>query len=702
MIEFNISQSMRAPIAMAVAGILVTAVALSYFHWEANREAREIFDLRADQLGLKIQARLLGAISASRGIRAVVESATGIEEARALNLAGMARSPLAFPGISWIALFSPRQGVNDNGMAGNFSPPQVVTASGDAPDFNAGTAPAWGDALSAFAGAVNRVWRSGNAEMFPPVAGSPINHAVYLSASGSGSPRVLAVALDVQSLIGGDLAEFRARDDRPPIATYAVRLAVAQSGMEKSEEKLLLEVGAEGAFRDEWLARHIVLGSDWLVHDGTSDFEGIRLRIRSAIARSEIQSPDDEVFWWALLMGIVLTAVLCVMAAKIAAERRAALEESRRMGVIARSSEDRFRNLVESTRDWMWEADAEGRFVYSSSAIVSMLGYSPAEIIGKQGREFGFDFDMAGATERLEVAAVHRGGRQVWLQCTCIRFHDAEGRLAGYRGVCADVTSTRNSAERRRALEQELSRADKLGTLDHAMSIVAHELNQPLSAVAGYCGASIRMLREKPESLDEVIASLTAAASQAQVAAAAVRGIRQYISKRAPSIASNSVDEMVSNALSLVSHRLAIGKIRLVRRLQRDLPPVLADGILILQVLLNLLHNAIDAVSDAADPAITVCAEIREDGWIGISVEDNGKGMSDEQLMHCFEPYLSTKPNGLGLGLSISQEIVESHGSMLRLSRNAAGGCTATFSLEADANHEPSRRRGRSGVNLPT
>ena len=391
-----------------------------------------------------------------------------------------------------------------------------------------------------------------------------------------------------------------------------------------------------------------------------------------------------------------VSGILALLAEGIIRWKRAADEEARRLAALVRRSEERFRNLVESTHDWMWETDDECKFTYSNSSIVTMLGLLPWEIIGKRGGEFGFNLhipEAASNASRIEDVHFRRGSTEVWLRCTCSRFFDHHGKPAGYRGVCVDVTDLRRNANRRRALETDLNRADKAVTLDQVMSMVAHELNQPLAAVATYCGASLRMLRENPDALDDVISCLNAASSQAQVASAAIRSIRHFIVRQEPNISTVRMQGIVGNAISLVEHRLVQAKIHVEDRIGDMLSRVLADEILITQVLLNLLHNAIDAVVNAAEPRIVVSAVLRDDGWVWISVEDNGIGMSDEEIAHCAEPYVTTKPSGLGLGLSICQAMVDSHGGVIHLSRNVSGGCTATFSLEADAGADALNRK---------
>jgi len=541
------------------------------------------------------------------------------------------------------------------------------------------------------ASAMHQVLAFGKPAVYLPEGEKGIGNPLYLHPvlrhAVTSSPLVLVVAIDEDMLVKAGLQEFLARETGLPIGQYSVRVLAKAVDDPGARERLLAEASNLGRAIQPG-AHLFAAGTNLLEHETSIDLVGTRYRIVTAVSRAEIDVLEDGVVWWTLLIGLLVTLVFSLTMARIARARNAAEDTSRQLGSLVRSSEARFRNLVESTRDWMWETNAAGEITFSSGRVHALLGITPREIVGRHCADFGFAIDLqraAASGARVEVVVTRRDGREVRLQCACSRFNDEHGQLAGYRGVCSDITEARMSADRQRVLELELNRMDKIGTLDHVMSMVAHELNQPLAAVASYCGACVRLLRGKTTDLEEVISSMNAAASQAQVAAATVRGIRQFIVHKEPSIGSHRIDGMIRSAISLAAFRLDRAGIRVESAPAANLPAVLADEILIVQVLLNLLHNAIDAVGDLADPRIVVRAEPVEDGRVRVSVEDNGPGMTDEQLARCLDPYVTTKSTGLGLGLSISQAIVESHGGILKISRNPVRGCTVEFTLEADA-----------------
>jgi PAS domain S-box-containing protein len=682
---------LRTSILVAISGLAITMLAVAYFDVEADREAQEAFDARSGRLALSVQLCLQEVVSASRSIRAIVENREGLDIPLLVELARLGgEQSEAVRAIRWMAFLAPGAALGDAPAAEGISAFSVIAAGRGAPGAQGAAIPP----VPEFSAALNRTVLTGKPTVYVPGSDKGIGSPVYLNAiklrgaaSQEGRVVVLALAINVDTLIGMDLARFLAREGLPPIGNYAIRVHV-RPGDVAVPERLLAETAQLRRADVSSLQRFFVQDVELLEHESSAELDGIQYRVVTMVSRSEINAPEDKAVWWVLIFGLAATLIFSLTTARIALAREVAEDTSRQLGSLVRSSEARFRNLVESTRDWMWETNADGVITFSSGRVHALLGVTPREIVGKRGVDFGFGLNLeraAAAGVRVDVAVTRSGGQEIWLQCACSRFNDEHGQLAGYRGVCSDITQARSSADRQRVLELELNRMDKVGTLDHVMSMVAHELNQPLAAVASYCGASVRMLRGNPADLDQVISSMNAAASQAQVAAAIVRGIRQFIVHKEPSIGSHGMEQMIRNAISLAAFRLERAGIQVELALGPNLPPVLADEILIVQVLLNLLHNAIDAVSQVADPRIEVRAQaLIEEGRVRVTVEDNGPGMSDEELARCLEPYVTTKITGLGLGLSISQAIVESHGGVLKISRNVNRGCNAEFTVEAD------------------
>jgi len=684
-----------APWVVAIAGLALTGLATSYLHWEADRQARAISDQRSGAFAMRFQTRLQGVLNGTRSIHEMVGLASADVDSRLRPFMRFWRS--GSPTIRWIAVFAPAGSGKTAALRGTPAGMTLLAAGEGAAALEGD----WIKTAPAFAATLDRVAKTGKNLIYAPQGESGIGVAVHLCAvepaggRGAGDlPMVLAVAVDIPGLIGSSVQEFRRTSDGRIAEKYALEVLTGSAGEPQDPERVLFSAAAENV-QPPWAGGD----GDWLLHESTASIEGIPIRNRAAIARADIRFPEEHAYLWGLAAGLLLTLLAVWRVARYTKSISLAEDTVRRMDSRVRGSEERFRNLAESTRDWVWECDAAGVLTYSSRAVQAQLGYSVEEVVGRRCVEFGFPFPIdsdraAAANARCEVRATRRDGKDAWLQCNRSPMHDEQGGLAGYRGVCIDITEDRRNVDRRLSLEREINRLDKLGTLDHIMSMVAHELNQPLTAVSSYCGASIRMLRNNPASLDEVISTLSAASSQAQAAAAVVRAIRRFIVRREPNLASHRLQQLAQTATSLVEFRILNASTRIETVLDDDLPPVLVDDILIVQVLLNLLHNALDAIAGKESCHIRLRA-VLQDTTVSVCVEDNGSGMTDEQLERCFDSYVTTKPGGLGLGLSISRAIVESHGGELTMQRNEAGGCTASFSLEVAVEAANSGRPGR-------
>lgn len=389
------------------------------------------------------------------------------------------------------------------------------------------------------------------------------------------------------------------------------------------------------------------------------------------------------------LLGWMAIAIGLAAAAGLAVSARGAVIGVRTMAASLRTLQDRLASITRASGGWAWETDRDGRITYCGEGAKEVLGVVPEAILGKTFGELGFSpvpAATAGPSQasQSELVRLRANEAPQRFACAIVEVQDANGRACGLRGICLDITDAEREAGKLRALEENVSQADKAGMLDYVISGIAHELNQPLAAVSAYCNASLRLLRQSPESIDEVLTALAAASNQAQSAAQVVKRMRGFMMRREPKVTVSSVDALVDDAFALAAIRLQQDGARVECSIESGLPGVRVDTILIVQVILNLLYNALDAMSERADKRVCIRAIDDGDGWVTVSVIDNGAGIDDEKLSQVFNPYFTTKSDGLGLGLPICVSILEAHGSTLVLERNDAGGCTARFRLEQE------------------
>lgn len=262
----------------------------------------------------------------------------------------------------------------------------------------------------------------------------------------------------------------------------------------------------------------------------------------------------------------------------------------------------------------------------------------------------------------------------------------------------ANADLEREAAERRRAeasareRQAELAHVHRLNTMGEMASGLAHELNQPLAAVVNYAKGAVRRLRQGAVDPGELLAVLEQAAAQAERAAAIVRRVRAFIRKEAPRQAALDCNKIVRETVSLMTADAERAGVRLVLDLAKPSPRVRADAVQIEQVIVNLVRNAIEAMTDSTSPVrdVTVRTLTAAGHAVEIAVEDTGPGLPAGAPERLFTPFFTTKADGLGLGLSISQSIVEAHGGRLTATARPGGGTVFRFALPAagEARHD--------------
>jgi len=230
--------------------------------------------------------------------------------------------------------------------------------------------------------------------------------------------------------------------------------------------------------------------------------------------------------------------------------------------------------------------------------------------------------------------------------------------------------------------QSDLAHVDRLNIMGEMASGLAHELNQPLSAISTYCQAGLRIIDASAEKPEKLVHALKQASLQAQRAGKIVHRMRQFGSKGKPRRTAMDINNVIRNATGFVEPELIKHGISRRLELVDKLPLLTADNIQIEQVMINLLHNAIEAVVTAKTgiPTLTISSR-RTDHHIEIAVHDNGPGLDPSMANKIFDAFYSTRTDGMGLGLAISRSIIEAHGGQLRVESQPGAGATFYFTL---------------------
>lgn len=372
----------------------------------------------------------------------------------------------------------------------------------------------------------------------------------------------------------------------------------------------------------------------------------------------------------------------------------------RRAAQSVKESEARLRATVEGVNDGIFTLDETGTILFANSAALRMFGYAASEVMGKN---IGA---LAPATGRIRWDRVAAKIIRIWRNRFSGRAHEAEGRhkdgslfpieyamseipLDGQRltvGFVRNLTESRKIEERMRALQ-----ADRLNAMGGMATALAHEINQPLSAVMTYLAAAQRSLKMPPELRPENVENtLGKAAVQAVRAATILKHMRQFVSRGEPDKAVHHLHDLIAEACELTNAIAKAINAQTVLNLGAKDDRVLADKIQIQQVIVNLKRNAIEAMTATTKRQLTISTSLTDDGMIRTDIVDTGAGFKEDAKKHLFEPFTSKKAHGMGVGLAISHSIVEAHYGELWGERNPDGGAILSFTLPlADYDETP-------------
>jgi PAS domain S-box-containing protein len=372
-------------------------------------------------------------------------------------------------------------------------------------------------------------------------------------------------------------------------------------------------------------------------------------------------------------------------------------------------SEENHRIIVETASDAVVCMDESGAILLANPATTRVFGYEPAELIGKsltvlmpeflrKLHENGFRRYLATGQRHInwqgtELTGLRKNGQEFPVEVSFGEVTDDGHRI--FTGFVRDISERKQAEELRAALhttQLEFARVSRLTTMGELAASIAHEVNQPLTAVTNNANACLRLLANSsldPEVLRQALEEIVA---DGRRASAVLARIRAFI-KKAPA-EKNEVDidinEVIQEVLALVGTELQKNRISVERQLTKTLPLVTADRVQLQQVLLNLVMNSIEATAGVTDRARVVWLQSRidESGNVLVSVSDSGAGLGSE-VDRLFTPFFTTKANGMGMGLPISRSLIEGQGGRLWAESNSPHGAVFSFTLPVAAGSAP-------------
>lgn len=381
-------------------------------------------------------------------------------------------------------------------------------------------------------------------------------------------------------------------------------------------------------------------------------------------------------------------------------QRAARLELERRVEERTRDLEEAhaFRKAMEdSLLVGMRARDPEGKIIYVNPALCAMVGYSAEELLGcrppypywhpddleKQARDSDDALQGRAAPHGFESRLRHKDGHDVITMVYTAPLVDAQGVHRGWMSSVVDITAQKQAEARQRDQELRLQRSARLASVGEMASTLAHELNQPLMALSNFAVAARALAAQGPSdmlpgALDEIV-------GQSQRASEIVKRVRAFINPQRAQYESLAIESVITHAQTLLEPELKGHGVRLQLALDAASARVRGDRVLLEQVLVNLVHNALQAMQDQPRHRRSIELACRRlDAGLRISVADQGPGIPPGQLDQVFAPFFTTKPEGLGLGLNICRSIVEAHGGAMAVDNRPEGGAIFSFTLPTE------------------
>ncbi|UVO35966.1 PAS domain S-box protein [Bradyrhizobium arachidis] len=380
-------------------------------------------------------------------------------------------------------------------------------------------------------------------------------------------------------------------------------------------------------------------------------------------------------------------------------EQHAARERLENTLVALRESEQRFRDYAETASDWLWETGPDHRVTHLSEHT-SAAGILATGLTGLLRWDIACDMEEEPEKWRQHRATlqahlpfrdliyrtVNRMGSPIYVRTSGKPFFDGNGNFLGYRGVSTDITATirADQAEQElRKAQAELAHVTRVTTLGEMTTSIAHEITQPLAAILSNADACLGWMAREVPNLAAARSSVEWIIEDAIRASEVIRSIRALAKKGEIEMVPLDINQVVRDVIALVTRELVSHQVTLRSELTSALPRVLGDRIQLQQVIINLVMNGIEAMDAVTDRPRELLIQSSADdlGYVQLSVTDCGVGIAGNDADRVLDPFFTTKPSGLGMGLSICRSIVEAHGGRISVVQKNGPGATFQFAL---------------------
>ena len=409
----------------------------------------------------------------------------------------------------------------------------------------------------------------------------------------------------------------------------------------------------------------------------------------------------------------VLTALVTAMSIALVTVVGVLVRDNRRRLRAERDLGDAlaFRKAMEdSLVTGLRARDLQGRITYVNPAFCDMVGFSAQELLGQSHDapywppELSEEYRQRQARRIAGVVPPREGFESVFMRKDGSRFPvliieapliNAQGQHSGWMSAFLDISEQRRIEELSRASQERLQATARLATVGEMASLLSHELNQPLAAISSYATGSLNLLEsvsgDQPvpssQDLEDVRMAMRQIARQAERAGRVIKSVHDFVRRRDQAREAVPAQQLIEAIWPLVNLQARKLGVSVRTSVEPDLPPALCDRTMVEQVLLNLARNAMQAMDDPTitprvlDIRVRRAASKGHSGWLEFSVADGGSGIPEEVAKKLFTPFFTTRPEGMGLGLSMCRTVVEQHGGYFGFAPNEPRGTVFTFTL---------------------
>jgi PAS domain S-box-containing protein len=351
-------------------------------------------------------------------------------------------------------------------------------------------------------------------------------------------------------------------------------------------------------------------------------------------------------------------------------------------------SEGKFKTLVDNLPQMIFVKDVTSVYVACNALYAKSLGIAPEEIVGKTDYDFYPEalankyraYDKAiltgGRAESFEETRLING-KEAIVHAAKATFKDDQGRVLGVLGVMTDITEQKKYEE----IRADMERDGRLNLAKEMASGLAHELSQPLAAVSNYLVSCQRRMAEPGEwDREKLRKAVELAFAQSERAGGIISHIKGLVKSQGHEHSWLNINQLVESTLVFLEDEVTRNDITVQLALS-PLSPVMACKVEIVQVLLNLYKNAIEAMRSCSVRVLTIETEMTETGEVAVTVSDTGRGIPPDKMDSVFNPFYTSKSDGLGLGLAICRSFVDNHGGRIRVESGAKSGAVFCFTL---------------------